>query len=44
VKNYKIDKEDLITSLYTMICKEGFEKLRKYVKIKFDGITKKTTN
>ncbi|CAK70869.1 unnamed protein product (macronuclear) [Paramecium tetraurelia] len=44
VRNQKIEREDLIQSLYSMVCQEGFKKLKQYVKIKFDGIIKSTGN
>ncbi|CAD8050436.1 unnamed protein product [Paramecium sonneborni] len=43
-KNNKIERNDLIQSLFTMVCSDGFNKLKQYIKIKFDGIIKSTGN
>ncbi|CAK87275.1 unnamed protein product (macronuclear) [Paramecium tetraurelia] len=43
VKNNSIEREDFKNSLHTMICTDGYNKLKQYVKIIFDGITKHTT-
>ncbi|CAD8185323.1 unnamed protein product [Paramecium pentaurelia] len=42
IKNYCIEKEEFQNSLHTMICTDGYNKLKQYVKIIFDGMTKHT--
>ncbi|CAD8100422.1 unnamed protein product [Paramecium sonneborni] len=42
IKNYSIEREEFKNSLFTMICKDGYNKLKQYVKIIFDGITKQS--